>query len=87
MHLLSLVPTAPLVKDLTVIDSVSVYVEWEIPLSTNGALTFYTISYTVDNSPVRNVIVPFNGENVSHKHIIHNILWYNIHLVHAGTVL
>jgi len=46
---------------------VSVHVEWNIPISTNGVLTFYTISYATDNGPARSLIVPFNGENVSHK--------------------
>ena len=61
-----LVPSVPVVKDITAIDSESVQIEWHIPTNTNGILSIYTISYIVDNHPKRSLIVPFNGQNVSH---------------------
>ena len=64
--LYSLVPSAPVVKDITAIDSESVYIEWYMPTDTNGIVSVYTISYTVDDSPENTLIVAFNGQNVSH---------------------
>ena len=66
--LYSLVPSAPvLVKDITAIDSESVYIEWYMPTDTNGIVSVYTISYTVDDSPENTLVVAFNGQNVSHS--------------------
>ena len=36
-----------------------------MPANTNGILSIYTISYDTENGPERNLIVPFNGQNVS----------------------
>ena len=63
--IISLAPSAPIIKNLTVIDSRSVYVEWNIPSDTNGALTTYTIYYSNENGAKRNLMVPFNRQNVS----------------------
>ena len=68
MQLFSLVPSAPVVKEITAIDSGSVRIEWYIPTETNGELTIYTISYTVENGPERSLIVLFNGHNVSQSY-------------------
>ena len=62
-----LVPSAPVVKDITAIDSESVQIEWYIPTDTNGILSIYTISYTVDNGPEKSLVVQFNGQNVSYS--------------------
>ena len=66
MHFLSVVPTAPIVKDITAIDSGSVHIEWYIPTDTNGVLTSYTVSYTIEDDPEISLEVPFNGQNVIH---------------------
>ena len=66
--MISVVPSAPIVKDITAIDSGSVHIEWYIPKDTNGKLTMYTISYTVENGPERSLIVLFNGQNVSQSY-------------------
>ena len=63
-----LVPTAPVVKGITAIDSESVHIEWNIPADTNGVLTIYTIYYIIENGPERSLIVPFNGQDVSHDY-------------------
>ena len=63
------VPSAPVIKNLTVISSGSVHVEWNIPADTNGVLTIYTISYSNENGLVKTFIVPFNGQNVSYSYI------------------
>ena len=65
MPLLYLVPSAPVVKDVTAIDSESVQIEWYIPTDTNGIVSIYNISYAADDGSEKNLIVPFNGENVS----------------------
>ena len=69
MILLYVVPTAPIIKNMTVIDSGSVYVEWNIPTETNGALTIYTISFSDENGSVMSIIVPFSGQNVRYCYI------------------
>ena len=74
MQLYSLVPSAPVVKNITAIDTESVQIEWYMPTDTNGMLSVYTISYTVENGSERNFIVPFNKQNVSHGYINNNIL-------------
>ena len=58
-----------MIRDLTVINSESVHIEWNIPAETNGALTIYTVLYTVENGPKRSLIVDFNGQNVSHYNV------------------
>ena len=65
MPLLYLVPSAPVVKDVTAIDSESVQIEWYKPADTNGIVSIYNISYTADDGSEKSLIVPFNGENVS----------------------
>ena len=35
-------------------------------MDTNGVLSMYTIFYTIENGPERNIMVPFNGQNVSY---------------------
>ena len=65
--LYSLVPSAPIVKDITAIDSESVYIEWNMPTDTNGIVSMYTISYIVDDTAENTMIVAFNGQNVSHS--------------------
>ena len=67
----SLVPSAPVVKHITAIDSESVHIEWYMPANTNGILSIYTISYDTENDPERNLIVPFNGRNVSRCYVPH----------------
>ena len=63
-----LVPSAPVVKDITAIDSESVHIEWYIPTDTNGILSFYTILYyTTESGSETNLIVPFIEQNVSHS--------------------
>ena len=64
------VPSVPIIKNLTIINSGSVHVEWNIPADTNGVLTLYTISYSDENGSVKSFIVPFNGQNVSYSYII-----------------
>ena len=84
MQLYSLVPSAPVIKDLTAIDTESVHIVWCIPIDTNGVLSDYIISYTVSNGPKRSLIVPFNEQNVSYSCINNNIVaMYN----GTGTVL
>ena len=51
---------------MTAIDSESVHIEWYMPIVTNGILSIYTITYIVENGPEKNLIVSFNGQNVSH---------------------
>ena len=63
-----LVPTAPVVKSITAIDSESVRIEWNIPADTNGVITIYTIYYIIENGPERSLIVSFNGQDVSHDY-------------------
>ena len=63
----SVVPSAPIIKNLTVIGSRSVHVEWNIPTDVNGVLTIYTISYSEENGSVISFDVPFNGQNVSYS--------------------
>ena len=58
-------PSAPVVKDITAIDSESVHIEWYMPANTNGILSIYTISYTIDDASKISVTVLFNGYNVS----------------------
>ena len=65
-HCFPLVPTAPVIKNITAIDSESVRIEWNVPTEINGILTTYTISYTIESGSGRSIIVPFNGQNVSH---------------------
>ena len=67
--LLYVAPTAPIIKNITVIDSGSIYVEWNIPMETNGALTIYTISFSDENGSVMSIIVPFSGQNVRYCYI------------------
>ena len=62
---LYIVPSAPVIKDLTPIDSESVHVEWNIPIVNYGIITIYTIYYTIENGPERSLIVPSNGQDVS----------------------
>ena len=62
-----------MVKDITAIDSESVHIEWYMPANTNGILSIYTISYDTENGPERNLIVPFNGRNVSGCYVHHMI--------------
>ena len=69
MLLLSLVPSAPVVKNITAIDSESVHIEWNIPTDTNGILSIYTISFTVDDGTVSSLEVPSKGQDVSHSFI------------------
>ena len=71
MPLLSLVPSAPVVNYMTAIDSESVLIEWYMPTNTNGILSIYTISYNTENGVERNLIIPFNGQNVSQFYIHH----------------
>ena len=52
-------------------------IEWNIPADTNGVLTIYTVYYIIENGPERSLIVPFNGQDVSH-----NYIKININLVH-----
>ena len=68
MFICYVVPTAPIAKDITAIDSESVRIEWNIPADTNGVITIYTIYYIIENGPERNLIVPFNGQDVSHDY-------------------
>ena len=83
-----LAPTAPIVKDITAIDSGSVRIEWNIPADTNGVLTIYTIYYIIENDPERSLIVPFNGQPVSHSCMNENIvISYVQYTCNAGTVL
>ena len=63
------VPSAPIIKNLEVLDSESIHVEWNIPTDTNGILTTYTISYSNENNSVMSFIVPFNGQNVRYSYI------------------
>ena len=65
----SVVSNAPLVKDIIAIDSGSVHIEWNIPTDIKGVLSFYTIFYSIENGPERSLMVPFNGQDVSHSHI------------------
>ena len=69
--LFSLVPSAPVVKDITAIDSHSVHIQWYMPTNTNGILSTYTIYYTIDGGSETSVTVAFNGYNVSCKYTIH----------------
>ena len=66
---LYIVPSAPVIKDLTPIDSGSVRVEWNIPTVNYGIITVYTIYYTIENDLERSLIVPSNGQGVSHGYI------------------
>ena len=68
-QLFLVVPSAPVVKDITAIDSGSVRIEWNMPTDANGELTIYTITYTIENGPGRRLIVPFNGKNVSYSYV------------------
>ena len=70
--LFSLVPSAPVVKDITAIDSHSVHIQWYMPTNTNGILSTYTIYYTIDGGSEISVTVAFNGYNVSCKCTIHD---------------
>ena len=63
----SVVPSAPVIKNMTVIDSTSVHVEWNIPKDANGVLTIYTISYSKENGSVISFTTPFNGQDVSYS--------------------
>ena len=66
--MLLICPTAPIPPVLSAvysIDSTSITVQWNKPIEVNGALTSYTILYTVDNSSLMNVTVLFNGQRVS----------------------
>ena len=75
MHFLSVVPTAPIVKDITAIDSGSVHIVWYIPTDTNGVLTAYTVFYTIEDDPEISLEVLFNGQNV--MHILHGNTLHN----------
>ena len=63
-------PSAPVIKDVTTIDSESMHIEWYKPTYINGILSIYTIHYTIDGGPEMIVTVPFNGYNVSCSCII-----------------
>ena len=62
-----IVPSAPVIKDLTPIDSESVQVEWDIPTVNYGIITTYTIYYTIEDGPQRGLTIPSNGQDVSHS--------------------
>ena len=57
------------------------HIEWYIPTDTNGILSGYTISYTVDDGSENNLTVPFNGQNVSWSLCDNAIVMYNIHVM------
>ena len=66
----SVAPTAPIVRDVTAVDDESVRIQWNIPMDTNGVLSMYTIFYTIENGPERNITVPFNGQDVRKMHLM-----------------
>ena len=61
----SLVSSAPVVKNITAIDSKSVHVEWFMPNETNGIVSIYTISYATEDGLEKSLIVHFDGQIVS----------------------
>lgn len=77
----SLAPTPPIIKQITVIDSKSVHVEWNIPAGINGILRFYTITY-VTESGIKKINTTFNGLQVSirQKHFGDSIS-NNVHML------
>ena len=58
-------PSPPVINAVTAIDSTSVRVEWSIPTNPNGILTFYTITYNIEDDDSRTVNIPYNGQLVS----------------------
>lgn len=53
-----------MIKEFTVIDSTSVYVEWNRPIKVYGILQFYTITY-VTESGTKQLQTAYNGLEVS----------------------
>ena len=62
--IVSTAPIPPVLSAVYSVDSTSITVIWNKPIEVNGALTIYTISYTVDDSSLMNVTVLFNGQQV-----------------------
>ena len=69
------------------IDSESVHIEWYMPTNTNGILSIYTIFYNAENGVERNLIVAFNGQNVSQFYIHHMTSRYLFYACDVGTIL
>ena len=62
--LFSLAPSPPVIKQFTVIDSTSVYVEWNRPIQVYGILQYYTVTY-VTESDTKKLQTLYNGVEVS----------------------
>ena len=75
-HLLPfhLAPTPPAIIQFTIIDSRSVYVQWNRPVKPYGILSFYTITYVTENITINYLMTPYNGLEVSILNVseIHN---------------
>ena len=76
-HLHLVVPTPPVIKQLTVIGSRSVYVEWNRPVNFYGILSHYTIIYVTENVTT-NLTTPYNGIEVSTHHIRMSSKLFNV---------
>ena len=85
---LHVAPIAPVMKDLTAIDSESVRVEWNKPEVNYGIMTTYTIYYSIENGSERSLIVPSNGQDVSSDYVfsITGALYMHTYM-YIGTVL
>ena len=53
-----------MIKQFTVIDSTSVYVEWNRPIQVYGILQYYTVTY-VTESDTKKLQTLYNGVKVS----------------------
>ena len=64
--LFSLAPSPPVIKQFTVVDSTSVYVEWNRPIQVYGILQYYTVTY-VTKSDTKKLQTSYNGVEVSRQ--------------------
>jgi len=81
----SIAPNPPVLIAVFSVNSTSIIIQWNMPTVANGALTSYTILYSVDNSSLLNKTVLFNGQLVcrmKHAYVIYrstHILDSNLH--------
>ena len=78
---ITIAPSPPVINAVTAIDSTSVRVEWSIPNNTNGVLTFYTITYSIDDGVSTTVDIPYSGQLVSRLCIMESIVY--VHTIHV----